>query len=374
MMKILLLLPSMKINDGVNRYSKDLLNSLLYNNAHKVGFIEIYNLIDLSILEPTTANNTFRGLIYGTPLSLIPNLRLRHLIKQSNYEIVHLTAPYLGHFLNYLENDTIKIITWYDFLEFSKERNGLRRIFTRISYFNALTHCDGIICISSTVKRQLEEFFKRNPSIRRPQKIEMINPGINQKFVDYKVNINQDRRDFVFIGRIGYLAQYKRFPLVLKNFSLVKRLSERSDLKLYVFSPSKNSLSLIVNELNSLGLKLGKDVIIHFNATDETIINVLSKAYALLHFSKAEGFGLPILESLSLGTPVITLKDADIPEEVVKYTYQETYESSIDRMLELIRNPKGLPKYIVEYAKSFNWKRKSEEVIKFYDDLFTSSR
>ena len=44
----------------------------------------------------------------------------------------------------------------------------------------------------------------------------------------------------------------------------------------------------------------------HIDGNDKDLQSELNKAYALIYPSKYEGFGLPILEAMSLGCPVIS--------------------------------------------------------------------
>ena len=61
-------------------------------------------------------------------------------------------------------------------------------------------------------------------------------------------------------------------------------------------------------------LNLPIEKIKHIEGNDKDLHSELNKAYALIYPSKYEGFGLPILEAMSLGCPVISSNASSLPE------------------------------------------------------------
>ena len=61
--------------------------------------------------------------------------------------------------------------------------------------------------------------------------------------------------------------------------------------------------------------KLGREAIIwKERATDEDLVYLYNGAFATIWLSSYEGFGLPVLESMACGTPVITSPNGSLPE------------------------------------------------------------
>ncbi len=61
--------------------------------------------------------------------------------------------------------------------------------------------------------------------------------------------------------------------------------------------------------------KLGREAIIRKEyASDEELVRLYNGAFATLWCSSYEGFGLPVLESMACGTPVITTRAGSLPE------------------------------------------------------------
>ncbi len=116
-------------------------------------------------------------------------------------------------------------------------------------------------------------------------------------------------------------------------------------------------------ELNDIWQRLiQEDKIVHVeNATDSQIINYISQSQALLYPSLFEGFGLPILEGMACGVPVITSNTSSMPEvaggaailvdpfkpDEIASAIQSIINEEIDREVMV---EKGLKR-----AKDFSW-------------------
>ena len=108
-------------------------------------------------------------------------------------------------------------------------------------------------------------------------------------------------------------------------------------------------------------------VILHERADDKEILKYLKKSIALLHLSKEEGYGLPIMESLAVGTPVITLKSARIPKEVAEWAIRT--DEPDKEAIKLYNKPKTASVEAIRYAKSLNKENYAREMVKIYGGL-----
>ena len=99
---------------------------------------------------------------------------------------------------------------------------------------------------------------------------------------------------------------------------------------------------------------------------DETLVDLLQNAVALVYPSRFEGFGLPPLEAMSVGCPVITTRQTSLPEvcgDAVLYVDPDNRAAFGDALLALERNPslreelraKGL-----RQAETFSWNQAAE--------------
>ena len=105
-----------------------------------------------------------------------------------------------------------------------------------------------------------------------------------------------------------------------------------------------------------------KDMPYLFNAAD-----------VYVHTSEYEGFGLPILEAMACGVPVVTTNCASIPEivgdphymvDMKSATFVEQFVEKILSMLECGRN-----NALIRQSKKFTWERTAKETIDVYNEL-----
>lgn len=109
-----------------------------------------------------------------------------------------------------------------------------------------------------------------------------------------------------FIVTIGRLDKIKRFNLLIEVY-------KESDVKLPLVIIGDGSefetLSKLINSLN-----LEKKVFLIGSQSQQNVMNYLYNAEFFIFMSKSESFGNVILESLSVGTPVITTNVGIVPE------------------------------------------------------------
>jgi len=108
--------------------------------------------------------------------------------------------------------------------------------------------------------------------------------------------------------------------------------------------------------------------------SDEELIYLYRRALALLFPSKYEGFGLPVLEAMALGCPVICSRVASLPEvggDAVLYAEQNVtgYENSIRRMISDASLRKNLCQRGKKQAENFTWKQCGQRVHEVYREV-----
>jgi len=109
--------------------------------------------------------------------------------------------------------------------------------------------------------------------------------------------------------------------------------------------------------------------------SDSYLASFIRNAYALVYPSLYEGFGLPVLEAMTLGTPVITSDSSSLPEvggEAVSYVKAKNYRDLKKKMKYLVQHPeyaKRLKSRGLAQSKKFNWKSSANTVYNFLKTL-----
>jgi glycosyltransferase involved in cell wall biosynthesis len=106
------------------------------------------------------------------------------------------------------------------------------------------------------------------------------------------------------------------------------------------------------SSLEKLASSANASVVFHDGVTDQEYRNLLRTAFALVSASKDEGFGIPLVEAMQIGTPVV-VSDLDIFSEVAGQAGTFFNPDS----------PEGLAKAIVSLEDSATWASKASQSI-----------
>lgn len=174
------------------------------------------------------------------------------------------------------------------------------------------------------------------------------------------------KKDFIFY--VGSIFTRRHLPEVISAFSL---LAEENDYQLLLggkdYTQDK-AINKLVKEVNA---KLGREAILRVDFIANEELKLLYNACAFfIWLSDYEGFGLPPLEAMSLGAPVITTAGSSLIEVAgeaallikdnadVKEIYRAMHKLTRDNILreELIAKGK-------EQAKKFSWQSCAEKTL-----------
>jgi glycosyltransferase involved in cell wall biosynthesis len=147
--------------------------------------------------------------------------------------------------------------------------------------------------------------------------------------------------------------------LIKAFFSLYENKKTKCKL---VFIGNPGPISNDFQRLVEKGKKLGVIEERGYIADDELAF-LISNATALLYLSKYEGFGLPPLDAMNLGCPVITTNYSSIPEicgEAVIYVDPDNIEVVVEKMWLLENNSEirdDLKRKGLVQASRFSWEK-----------------
>ena len=122
-------------------------------------------------------------------------------------------------------------------------------------------------------------------------------------------------------------------------------------------------------------LQCENDVIFTDYVTQDELVCLYNCATLFIYPSLYEGFGIPPLESMVCGTPVITSNTTSIPEIVgdaalqIDPNSQEELETAVYKLLidSSLRN--NLIQSGLARAKQFSWQRMAEETLDIYKSI-----
>ena len=121
------------------------------------------------------------------------------------------------------------------------------------------------------------------------------------------IDVNRTKYQFITCCR---LTKFKNIDLVIKSFAKLAN----NQINLIIIGDGEEYQNL-VNLAESL--KLNDKVTFCKTVTDNQMVELLQKSFALIHPAEEEPFGLVPVEAMACGTPVIAIKDGGPGETVI---------------------------------------------------------
>ena len=160
-------------------------------------------------------------------------------------------------------------------------------------------------------------------------------------------------------------------PRLIEAFSQLLR--QRTDLQLVIAGADARH-----PEVKALarGLPAGS-VVLPGHLPDDAVADVYRGAAAVVIPSRAEGFGLPVLEAMACGVPVVC---SDIPvlheiaDGVAIFADPNSADSFAAAMLAALDHTReeGRVQHGIERAQQFSWRRAAEDTIAVYERALTA--
>lgn len=232
-----------------------------------------------------------------------------------------------------------------------------------------LSNCDKIIAVSHFTKSQILKFVNI-----KPEKIEVIYNGVDQRFfrsnLDTSLLRNVNPKELQtpcsnYLLYVGSIQPRKNLERILKAWNLVV---DKVDKDIWLIVAGTKGKSQVFKQLSLENIPPR----VYFTefVPEEALPELYKNAIGFVFPSLYEGFGLPILEAMASGTPVITSNLTAMPEIAGDAALQvDPYdiESIADGIYRIIEDH-SLREYLaskgVERAKIFSWKATAEKTWK----------
>lgn len=259
-------------------------------------------------------------------------------------------------------------ILFPQYFEFD-ESSMLRTVIERLSLQTQ------VICISESTKNDLCNFASRlDPSqvhVTHLAASESFYPCGNETFirdVRQRYGIPEDAR---YVLSVCTLEPRKNIDMVIRCFAKLALEERLSDLYLVLTGAKGWHFDHIFDEIGAVE-RLRERIILTGFVPDEDLAPLYSGALAFVYPSLYEGFGLPPLEAMQCGTPVITSNTSSLPEVVGDAGIMvdpKDGDALCQAMLDLYREESlrlSFSRRALTRAAEFSWKRCVDQTLAVY--------
>jgi len=285
----------------------------------------------------------------------------------SEYDLIHNMCQYPI----IPPRDTKFIMTMYDLIPVLYPDLVTPVYAWQSKYFlpHILKKSDRILAISDHTKKDLVRQYHIPPD-----KIDVTHLGVSDHFRpldtklidDYKIKHNLTSPYILFVGAI---EPKKNIPTLIKAFSHC--IQEIPSLNLVLAGKPSWKYREVFSLIDVLHLK-NKVKILNFVHYDELPL-LYNGAEVFVFPSRYEGFGLPPLEAMKCGTPVIVSNSSSLPEIVGEngiMVRPDDERELCNQILRIIRERdyrETMRDYYLNRANLFSWEKCVQKTIKSYE-------
>jgi glycosyltransferase involved in cell wall biosynthesis len=352
---------SLQNQGGISRYYSELIKRISHVNKNTKAFIPKNRNFYVSNIPDNS-----KIFCDKTRTSSLIKLAQNNISNKPEDLIYHTT--YYGNTKFKLWNDAgfKNVVTVFDLIseKFSKKKSRLN--LKSDLKKKAILSADHIICISNTTKLDLMDIYNISE-----EKISVTYLGCELGNVEReKVEVGEKSSFLLYVGK---RPGYKNFNNLLFAFAESKKLKDNFQIVAF----GGGSFTKIENELiTSLGLN---ETVIQVSGSDENLAQAYKKAAALIYPSFYEGFGLPPIEAMNYGCPVIASDKGSIPEickDAAIYFDPNNIEQISITIENTLNNGALLQEKIskgVITSKQYNWQNTTSETLQVYQNMISKA-
>jgi glycosyltransferase involved in cell wall biosynthesis len=292
-------------------------------------------------------------------------------VKREHLDLFH--AP---HYVLPVLTPTRSVVTIHDcihlmFPEYLRHRLG--HAYAHAALWTAAHKSDRIFTVSEQSKRDILKFFNVPP-----EKIVVTPNAIDERFsvIPSEEHVIQTRERYqlshTYLLYVGNIKPHKNLERLVEAFHMVREQG-RPELELLIIGDEISNLQSLRRAVHKH--QLHRYVRFLGFVPDKTLAVLYRLASVFVFPSLYEGFGLPPLEAMASGTPVVTSNVSSLPEVVGDAAILvDPYraEAIADGILQVLRSThlrdelreRGLAR-----VKAYSWHRSAQRVREVYGEV-----
>lgn len=376
---------------GIGRYSQNLIKNLLEID-HDDEFVLFMTSADAEEFKMQIANLKVKIKNYKiiqtniAHFSLAEQVALPKILKRENLDLMHFLnfnhpVRYRGKFIV-----TIHDLTLYFHPETARDTNIYKTLAYKYVMKKACQNSAKIIAVSENTKKDIVNKFQIENA-----KIQTIYEAADDKnegrITNYEGQI-RDLKSKYKIGEVpviltvGQFRKHKNLVGLVKAFEILRpeipaklALLGKADLDFELKQYIDASTSLSINPENNRRVdksEYKEDIIMPGFVSDEELFVWYKSASVFVFPSFYEGFGLPGLEAMQAGIPVVSSNKSSLPEiyrDGAIYFNPFDVGEIADKIKEVLTN-KNLRAHMIEsgkkVAREYSWRKTAKETLAVY--------
>jgi len=352
---------------GTENYSLNLIRHLLaLESGHRYRLY--FNQSPTVGLFPMTADLELRVMPFPR---LWTHLRLSWEMARQPPDVLFVPAHVLP-----LVQPRSSVVTVHDlgYLYYPRAHPLLDRLYLDLSTRYNARAASRVIADSQATKDDLVQYYSIGPG-----KITVVYPGRDGTLqpVEDGARIEKVKARFGIRGdyilHVGTLQPRKNLGRLLEAYAIVKKQAKRGETPCLVMAGRKGWLyDQIFQQVGRLGLET--EVIFPGYVPQDDLPALLSGARLFVFSSLYEGFGLPVLEAMACGTPVLCSNVSSLPEvagDAALLVDPLDAKGMAEAMNHLLQD-EGLRTQLVErgfwQVRQFSWDRCARETLAVLED------
>ena len=368
-----------------------LFDSSIYSLQSTGGITRMFNELvpRLATLDPEVQIQFFKTGLLKQPLPQIKNVKIYDIgyldllfrprrIWQNSYEKIY---SFIGNKIITSQEPTIWHSSYYnDFLGWKGKKvvtvhDMIYEMFPKLFSHKfdqnfirqkkkTIINSDAVICVSNTTKQDLINLYSL-----QDDNFHILYHGVSPSFqqLDHKKIPEEFRISFPYIMFVGKRTHNKNFLEFIKAYS---KWNKKKEIHVLAVGQKwgKDEIRILKE------LQIFENVILKSNIDDGQLTYLYNQALAFIYPSLYEGFGIPLLESMACGCPIVASNipsTKEIAQDIPVYFEIGDVESflfALDRAVKEKNNPASLQKGLLR-AKGFTWDISAKRLLQIYREL-----
>ena len=366
-MKVLIDCRHIYENNGFSSYLKMILRAIDTDESN--DYYLLINEEKFNFSNYLKMNKNIHVLkIKSRPFSLLQNIEITYIMLKHGIKCLHSINYDIPIFIFLIPKYKL-LATIHDIIPIKyshlKKRSIIKQLYFRIMHNLCLLLSQNILTVSNFSKQDIIDFFKIEPS-----KITVIYNSYNIKNTDkQKIKSNDNAiKELLFVGNN---FEHKNIHVIIEALKLLK--DKNIIVKFNVVGQQYNYTKYCIELVKKYNLE--NQVKFWGKLSDDKLSNLFLSTDIYVFPSLVEGFGIPLLEAMNNGLPIISSNKTVMPE-IIKdagILINPTAENFAREIEYLLNNPKEKELLIKKGFKrmlDFSQENFSFAILELYNKIF----